>query len=201
MFYGFVGGTIRTVFNDYKKIERLAIIYPYCSYRKFYDEADAWRWVGTHGSRKITSNIYKYGKTFDKHFVTFEYKIANASVYANITTKNLGYVKLLSDDNNVVIDNRTGSIYLEIKDLDLNPDLVLSHLIAIYNVLDLLGNFVDVEVVLPNHSIFFALTKYTGNSRALLRVIEKIKKRKGGLAWTLKDYVTEDKRGDANWKC
>lgn len=188
MFYGFVGGPIKNVFDDWKKVERLALIYPYASYRKFKTSGEAWTWISTRGSKKITDSVVKYGNLFKEHYVTVDYIISTDSVFFNIKTSKLGYVKLFSSDPTVIIENRTGLIMVEIKGLTLNPSLIHSHLIAIQNILQLLGPFVDVEVILPNHGVFYAVTHYTGDSRMILRITEYVKHRTGNVAWTLKEF-------------
>lgn len=194
MFYGFVGGPLRTVFSDYKHVEKSALIYPYSSYRKFREEGAAWIWVASQPYRRmsIPPSIRRYGNLFNSHYLTVQYFIGDNSVMANISTKKLGNVKLYSEDPNVVIQNRTFRSEVEIKGLQLNPELITSHLIAIAAVLELVGAFVDVEVILPNHSIFFALTKYTGNKKSIIRLVEKIKRRQGEVAWTLEDYAGKE---------
>lgn len=194
MFYGFVGGPIRTVFRDFKFVERAALIYPYSSYRKFWNEGSAWNWVMSRPHRKmeVPESIYKYGNLFNSHYLTIEYFIDEERVVANVITKKLGNVKLYSEDPNVVILNKTNRSEIEIKSLKLNPDLINSHLIAIVAILDLVGAFVDVEVILPNHSIFFALTRYSGTKKSVIRLVDRIKRRQGEIAWTLKDYSMKE---------
>lgn len=188
MYYGFVGGSIKNVFDDWKKVERLALIYPYASYRKFKTESEAWIWLGNKGSKKITDSVIKYGNLFKDHHITIEYIIDNESVCYNVKTAKLGYVKLFSNDPTVIIENRTGIIMVEIKGLCLNKDLILSHLIAIQNILQIVGPFVDVDILLPNHGVFYALTHYTGTMRHITRILEYVKHRTGNVAWTLKEY-------------
>ena len=194
MFYGYIGGPVRTVFNDYKYVSKLSLIYPYSTFRKFYVEEKAWTWLQyqPHRRLEVPASIYRYGNIFKEHYASVEYLISRDKIVANINVKKLGNVKLHSEDPNILILNKTGRVEVEVKNLELNSDLIVSHLIAIITVLDLLGPYVDVEVILPNHSIFFTVTKYTGDKRQILRLVERISKRKGQVAWTLKDYVQKE---------
>lgn len=188
MWYGYVGPDLKTVFPSFKPIERLRILYPYSAYKKFDSEGAAWDWVQKRGSRKLFSNVRKYGDIFDHHYVTVEYFIQPDCVCYNIKTKDIGYIKVVSQDPDVSIENRTDVIKVRIRGLELNNDLIISHMIAIYQVLNLLGTFVDVELCVPDHSIFYALTRYTGSDRRLNKVLKYMKERKGNFAVTMKNY-------------
>lgn len=188
MFYGFVGGHIKNVYKDWKMVEKLALIYPYASYRKFRHESEAWDWVSRRGSRRVTDSVVRYGNLFKNHYVTIEYFIDKTSVFYNIKTGKLGYVKLFSNDPTLVIENRTSLIMVEITGLELNPALIQSHLIAIQNILQILGPFVDAEVIVPNHGVFYAVTHYTGEARYIKRILDFLKRRTGNVAWTLSSF-------------
>lgn len=199
MYYGFVGGTIKTVFSDWSKVETLRLIYPYSSYHKFRYEYQAWEWVRRRGSKKITESIVRYGSVFKNHYLRIEYLIGPDSVYYNVYTNKLGYVKLVNSKPDVIIENRSNIILVEIQGIELNKNLIISHLIAIQNILQIVGDLVDVEFILPNHSIFYAMTHYTGSNKMIAKILEFIKKRQGSVAWTLFDFgkdIKEDFNGD-----
>ena len=65
-------------------------------------------------------------------------------------------------------------------------DTISGHIIAIYNGIKLLGDFIDVEVVVPDHSVFYAIRSYTGNNRAITRLKDYLKVRLGKVSVTLR---------------
>ena len=56
----------------------------------------------------------------------------------------------------------------------------------------MLGDFVDVDITVPNHSIFYALTAYTGNSQVIRRTLQCIKMRLGKVSLTLKENIIHE---------
>jgi len=67
-----------------------------------------------------------------------------------------------------------------------DKDKIRHHLEAISQGYTLLGNFIDVELVIPNYSIFYVFNAYTGKDRFILRFKSKINKRLGHTALTLR---------------
>jgi hypothetical protein len=187
MWYGYVGPGIKGVSQDYRAIEKLKAVYPYLKFRKHYSEEQAWLFIGRQGKRQVLENIIKYGNIFNNHYVTVEYFITEDSIYYNILTKRLGYIKLVTDDENVHVENRTELIKVRLSDIYLNKEFISAHAIAIYHILKLLGSYVDVELKVPDHSIYYMLSSYTGNKSSLLRVLKYIDSRKGKIAITVKN--------------
>jgi hypothetical protein len=67
-----------------------------------------------------------------------------------------------------------------------DDSLISGHMTAIYQGLHLIGDFADVDIIVPDFSIFFAVTQYTGNSRYIIKVQDLIKDRLGSVSFTLK---------------
>ncbi|MCM1441551.1 MAG: hypothetical protein NC131_20440, partial [Roseburia sp.] len=67
-------------------------------------------------------------------------------------------------------------------------DLISSHLIAIWHGLRIIGDFVDVDVTVPDHSVFYALMTYKGKNKVINRVREFIDKRPANVSVTLKNF-------------
>lgn len=185
MWYGYVGPGIHGVNQDFQMISKLKTVYPYLKFRKFYTEEKAWEFVHRYGKRKELSAIIRYGNVFNTHYVTVDYYIKEDAVYYNVHTKKLGYIRLVSTDDNISIENRVHIIKVKISNIYLNNDLVSSHAIAIYHILRLLGSYVDVELKVPDHSIYYMLTSYTGTKSSLTRVLKYIDSRKGEIAITV----------------
>jgi hypothetical protein len=187
VWYGYVGPGIRGVQNDINVIRKLLAVYPYLKFRKKKTEEEAWAFVEREGKRPTLKRITKYGDIFNTHYVTVEYFIQDGSVFYNIFTKNIGYIRISSDDENVLIENRSELIKIELSNIHLNNEFISSHAIAIYHILRLLGSYVDVEILVPDHSIFYMLTAYTGTKSSLVRVLKYIESRKGNIAVTVKE--------------
>jgi hypothetical protein len=192
MWYGYVGPGMFHVTKNYQVIDRLAALFPYSKYRKFRTEEEAWEFITRNGKRPELKNVVRYGDTFENHYVTVDYIITEDTVFYNVSTSKLGYIKLISDDSNFVIENRTDMITVRLKNIFLNKDMISSHAIAIYHILKLLGNYIDVEVIVPDHSIFYMLTIYTGSKPTILKLKKLIGSRQGKLSVTLLNWGTAE---------
>ena len=188
MIYGVVAPGISGVYENFDYVRRIQTLYPYCKFRKFHTESEAWNFVKRYENKHAFTTLTHYGDTFDKLCVKMEYFIENDTIYYNFRTKGVGTIKLYSDT--AIINNRSDLIMAELRDVHLNPMMISAHMIAIYHGLVLLGDYLDVDVLVRTHSVYYALMSYTGNNRVIRRTTEKIKHRLGNLSVTLR--VSED---------
>ena len=159
--YAVVAPGLKGIYEDPKVIDKIMALYPYTKFRKFQTEEE-----------------------FDKHHVVMEYFIRNPNVYFNYDTSKLGTLRLVKDT--AIIENRTNLIKAMIPNLIVDRESISGNIIAIYNGIKLLGDFIDVEVVVPDHSIFYAIRSYTGNNRAIARLKDYLKVRLGKVSVTLR---------------
>ena len=188
--YGVVAPGIRAVYEDFSSVKRIMALYPYPKFRKFKTDEDAWNFVKRYQNKHVYAGISKYGDTFDTHYVKMEYFIGKNALYYNFRTSKIGYIKVIS--NKAVIQNRTNLIMARVDNISLNSEMITAHLIAIYHGLQLLGDFIDVDVSVPAHSIFYTLMTYSGYNKVILRVLEQIRNRLGKLSVSLPDMGEED---------
>lgn len=189
-FYGFVSPGIRIVTSNYDEIRGLIKSEQYPNFRKFYKRWQAIQFVADNAMEFKLERLKKYGECFQSMYLTIEYFIQGSSVYYNIFTNRLGNVDLSESkrDPSMLIEKRNGIIMVEMKGMNLNPNLIISHAMAIQNVLRLVGSFVDVELIIPNHSIFYLINSYQGDFRPYTRFLEFIRARKGRLALTMENW-------------
>lgn len=191
MYYGVVAPTIHTVYREYTEVKRIITLYPYAKVRSFRTETEAWNFVRRNLNNYELLKLTKYGDTFDEMFVRMEYFIGKDSLFYNYDTSKLGSAIRIVNSK-AIIEQTVNSAVVEIPGLSVNPNLIYGHIIAIYHGLDVIGDFVDVDVVVPDHSIFYALNSYTGNNRVLNRVLTRIKSRLGHLSISLPEFGKED---------
>lgn len=137
---------------------------------------------------KMLTNVKKYGDCFDNLYITIEYFIRDRYIYYNLDTSKLGRVRIVCDRDDVFIENRTESMMVRLEMPNLNNDSIMSHAVAVYQILDILGEYVDVEIIVPDHSIFYLLTAYTGTRYSYLKLLNAIESRKGKVSVTLKSW-------------
>jgi hypothetical protein len=119
-----------------------------------------------------------------------EYFICEDKVCYNIRTKKIGYIAIESNDENVTITNRNGIIKVTLNNIHLNDDIISNHLIAIWHGLKILGDFIDVDVKVPDHSVFYALMTYKGSNRTINKVRSFISDRFAKVSVSMKDFGT-----------
>lgn len=182
--YAIVAPGLKGVYEDYHVIERILALYPYAKFRKFLTEAECWDFLNRNENKHTIEEIHNFGDTFDKHHVVMEYFIRDDTLYYNFDTKGLGTLRIFNDK--VTIENRSTLIKARIDNVSVDEETINGHIIAIYQGLKLLGDFVDVEVIVPDHSIFYAIKSYTGSNRVITRLKEYIRSRLGNVSITLR---------------
>lgn len=192
--YAVTAPGISGVYKNYEDIKRIKVLYPYCKFALVANEEEGWKFVNRYKNPYTFSNLKHYGDTFDRLVVRMQYFIDKDRICFNFNTRGVGKIKLLSDD--FLIDTRADIIMAELRDIKLNPNLLSGHLISIYYGLDLLGDFIDVDVQLDNHATYYALMSYTGKNRTITRITDKIKNRLGRVSVTLNidediEYIDE----------
>ena len=182
--YAVVAPGLKGVYEDYTAIERILVLYPYTKFRKFETEAECWEFISRNENKHGLEDITNFGDTFEKHHVLMEYFIRNSNLYYNFDTKTLGTLRLVGD--RALIENRNGLIKAQINNVAVDSNKIQGHIIAIYQGIKLLGDFIDVEVIVPDHSIFYAIRSYTGENRAIKRLQDYLRSRQGKVSITLR---------------
>lgn len=190
MYYAVIG-TIKTVVNSAEKMQRLRTMHPYTIVRKFRTEEEAYEYLANTQRRvSLPNSVTRYSKRkLSALYITVNYIIGREGVYYTLNTGQLGRVGLTTEDPNIIISNSNLNTSVFIKGLILNPDILTSHLIAIINILDIMGDLVDVEIEIPYPSIFLLLTKYSGTNKRLINYIDKIMHRRNTVALTVRRFL------------
>lgn len=186
--YAVVVPGISNVFDKWQDVDRIISLYPYPKFRKFATREECWEYVKRNTYKRIYTDIHKYGETFDNLYVSMNYFIRPEKVYYNYDTKKMGYIAIECDDKNIEVVNRARSIKVTMRETYLNDDLISNHLIAIWHGLQIIGDYVDVDISVPDHSIFYALMTYKGNNKIINKVRKYIDSRTAKVSVTLKGF-------------
>lgn len=189
--YAVVVPGISNVFNNWNDVANLITLYPHPKYRKFKTTEECWEFVKRYTNKRIYHDLNKYGDTFNNLYVSMEYFIQEDKVYYNFHTKKIGYISIEPRDENVTIANRNGTIKAILHNIYLNDDVISNHLIAIWHGLMIIGDLVDIDVKVPDHSIFYALMTYTGENKTIKRVRTYIDERAAKVSVSMKDFGEE----------
>lgn len=182
--YAVVAPGLKGIYDDPKAIDRILALYPYAKFRKLKTEEECWVFLERYENKHGIEDIKSFGDTFEKHHVSMEYFIQTPNLYYNFDTSGIGTLRLLSQT--AVIENRTNLVKALIPNVAVDTNTIGGHVIAIYNGIRLLGDFIDVDVVVPDHSIFYAIQSYTGQNRTIGRLTSYIRSRMGKVSVTLR---------------
>lgn len=183
--YALTGHGISGVYFNWKEVEELAAIFPYCRYRKFKTEDECWEFVKRYHSSKASLSMTKYGNTFDKLFVRMSYTMSKDTMYFNYNTEHFGRIRLDPAQNQLIQYTAKYVLVKEPSPICLDRQTIISHLEVINRGVEILGELVDVDIVVPDHSIYYALTAYSGDDEYINTLKERVHDRVAGVSFTL----------------
>lgn len=190
MYYGLVAPGFKTITTDYQMVERAKVFYPYLKWRKFTTSEAAVDFISRNYTEQRVKMIRNYGDTFSDLYLSAKYTIANNCVYYELDTHRVGNFRVISPS--AMIEYRAGRIYIKMENTYLDAVSISGNMSAIYHLLDIVGECIDVNLVLPNFSIYYALTQYKrDNVRPIKLVQDKIANRLCKVAFTLKMEDTQ----------
>lgn len=186
--FAVVANGIATVCKTQRMLDYIMAVYPYPKFKKCDTHEEAVKWL-SENSRDFMDIAHKhYGETANSGYVRIEYFIAGNNIYYNVYTDKVGYIKVPQADG-VLVESRPELLKIKVINVKLNNANIMHHTIAIRRILKLLGDFVDVDILVPDISIFLALTKYTGKNYAIRGVQDDINRRLGAVSITVKNCV------------
>lgn len=192
--YAFVANGIQTICYTQRQLDALLAIYPYPKFTVVRSEEEGRSWLRRH-TRGITEVSHeKYGDTAKSGYASVSYEILDDSVDYKIDTSKIGYLRIQSTPG-VSVDSRVDKLHIVVDNLKLRDDIIQHHVIAIRRVLKLLGEFIDVDIRVPDISIYLALMKYNGKDYTLRSTQRELASRMGAVSVTVENkdcQVSED---------
>lgn len=182
--YAVVAPGISCVYTNWKDVERIKALYPYPKWVKVNSEKEAQEWLRRntygHGLKTIT----KYGNTLESLYVNAKYLILEDCLCISYDTSRLGFVRLPKSTN--LVEYKGSKIFVKIPNTKLSNETIVGHMSAIYNVLQTIGDIVDINIELPYYSIYYSLTGYSkGNQKSINTVKNLIKNRQGAVSYSV----------------
>lgn len=182
--YAVVAPGFSCVYNNWADVERVKALYPYPKWAKCHTEAEAQEFIRRNSYSRQLKQIYNYGNTMQDMYVDVKYRIGSGCVYYVLDTKRLGSVRIVNKD--ALVEYKGTKIYVKIPNIFLSNESIAGHMSAIHNLLHLVGDYVDLNIELPNYSVFYCLTVYSkGNNRSVEITRDAINKRLCKVAFTL----------------
>lgn len=187
--WGFIASGKTTICKTQTELQKLMMIYPYAKTKYFEYENQALDWIRQNQRGLYGTRVKQFGGTAVSGFIQIEYYIDGNNIYYNLDLKKFGLTRIIPDEKDgILVDNRAEFIKVKVLNTVLNNSLIAHHCIAIQRILNILGEFVDVDFILPDMSVYIALTNYRGKDVIIKRVHDYIVNRIGGVSYTVKDY-------------
>ena len=189
--YAVVAPGVSGVYYNWKDVERIHALYPFAKWQKCFNERDAREFIKRNTNKHTVKQLYNYGDTLSDLYVNAKYKIGKDCLFFVLDTSRIGRLRVREDG--LLVEYKGSKIYIRMPNVYLSDLTIASHMSAIHNLLELVGPLVDLNIELPNFSIFYALTAYKGNrSRAISSVQEAVQRRICKVAYTLHLRNTEE---------
>ena len=184
--YAFVSNEYRAIVKTQRQLDFLLGIYTYPKFRKVTNELEAKKFFNSCNRVFMRTSLNKYGRSSEIGFIKIEYFIDGKNIYVNVYTKKFGFIKLSDLPSNVKQDSSYDLLKLKICNVILDDSLIAHHCLAIINILSLFDSYINVELVVPDISVYLACTKYSGKNYAIKRTQGCLSDRMGNVSYTIK---------------
>ena len=183
--YAVVAPGFASVYTNWKDVERIKALYPYPKFCKCNSEAEAVEWIQRNKYARNLDGVYNYGNTFKDFYVDAKYKIGQGCVYYVLDTKRLGRLRISAPYS--LVEYKGFKIYIKCPNINVSNESLAGHLSVIYNLFNMIGPYIDVNIVLEHYALYYALTVYSkGNSRPVSLVRDLLNSRFGATSISLK---------------
>lgn len=183
--YAFIANEYRTIVHSQRQLDFLISIYSYPKFAKVSSTEEANNFFRKYDREFLVSGCKMDGRMDKVGYLSIEYFIDKNTIYSNIVTTNFGFIKFGNVPSNVKASFSYDLIKLKFENVALDDELIAHHCIAIQNILRVVGDLVNIELRLPDLSIYLALTKYTGSNFAIRNTQNMIKNRFGNVYYTI----------------
>lgn len=183
--WAFVSNEFQGIVKTRDTLRLYSTIYSYPTYKKVADEKEAYKFIASkkrkfyHGLSKDLSWIK------DSGHIRIEYFIQDNSVYANLYTDKFGYVYLSNKRRNMKQTVSYDLIKVKLENMMISENSIQGNCFAIMSILNLFSSFINVVIVIPDLSVYLALTQYTGKNRSVRMIQDELKCREGKVALVL----------------
>lgn len=145
---------------------------------------EARAWLFEHARDLSVPRFNNYGETVNWGYVTARYQILENEVICELDTSKLGKLRVAVTED-VLVEYRQDRILIHCFKLRLDDSLIMHHVVAVRRVLKLIGEFADVNLYVPDISVYLALTKYSGKDYNVKGAQREINARLGSVAITV----------------
>jgi len=187
--FAVVANGLQTICKTQRQLDAIISLYPYPKFRRCNTIEDARKWIRENKRVTTSTRFSQYGETAITGYAVISYEIKDGFISYEIDTQRVGYIRIKVQDN-VLIESRKDLLRVNCLNTKLDDQLIAHHAVAIRRILKLLGEFVDVDIVVPDISVYLALTKYSGRDFNIKGAQHDIASRLGAVSLTVRQGVT-----------
>lgn len=184
--YAFVSNEYRAVIHTRRQLDFLCSVYSYPKFKMVDTMEEANAFFAANSRLFYKPSLNQFGKVENIGYISIEYFIDGKNIYANVFTKNFGFIKLSSLPSNVKQDATYDLLKLKICNVVLDDSLIAHHCTAISNILSLFDLYINIELILPDISVYLACSKYKGNNFSIKNLQRAINSRMGTTFYTIR---------------
>lgn len=170
--YAIVAPGFSAVYDDWKSVERIKSLYPYPKWTKCSDAKSGYDWIKRNAYGKHFDRIYNYGDTFNDLYAYVKYKIMPDCIYYIIDTKRIGHIRIMSDV--ALVEYKGDKVLIKYPDIYLSSESISGHMSVIYNLLQMLGPYIDINIEVPYYSIFYCLALYSEDKNRYVTMVRNL---------------------------
>lgn len=166
--YAFVSNEYQGIIYSRTVAQVLADIYSYPVIQYVKTAEEGYDFIRKKNRKFYINDTKQAGWKETTAYLRIEYFVGDDTVYANIYTDHFGYVYLNIRDSSDIKQSVTyDMIKVKLTGRRMRDQSITSHCQAIQNVLHLFSPIINVQIVVPDISVYLALTRYTGKSSAI----------------------------------
>ena len=182
--FAFVSNEYSGIVYSKQHLSVLSNLYTYPVVQYCRSEEECRDFIARH-PRHNYSGLKRAGWKKSTAYIRIEYFVADEVIYANLYTDHFGFVQLAIEDKNVLQSATYDLIKLKISNVNVHDDSITSHCSAIANILSRLSPIINVQIKVPDISVYLALTEYDGRNTAIKNVKKTLSTRIGKVALLL----------------
>ncbi len=182
--YAVIAPGFSCVYTNWADVERIKALYPYPKWCKCKSNDEALEWIRRNSYGHSLSRVYNYGNTLKNLYIYVTYHIYKDSVCYNLDCSRIGRIRINAP--NTVVQYLGSKVSVKLENIFVSDETIAGHMSVIYNLLQIVGDFIDVNIELPYYCLFYCLTSYSrGNSRTITIVKKAIEERLGAVSFSL----------------
>lgn len=184
--YAFVSNEYRTIVHTQRQLDFLCSIYSYPKFKMVENVAEAKKFFNSNIREFFTPSLNQYGKVKDIGYISVQYFIDGNNIYLNVYTKHFGFIKMSDLPSNIKQDSSYDLLKMKICNINLDNSQISHHCVAITHILQIFGDYINIELILPDVSVYLACTKYKGRNFGIKRLQSMLNTRMGATFYTIR---------------